>query len=274
VLETELDLPWAGILFHPRATGAHRWPPPEHFFRCRNARGALFLVPEKVSIYNRLLPDRKFVMVPDVSEEAKLPQESELVRELRRRAAGRTVVLQAGSLGAHKGTLQLVETIRRADPRRFFFAIVGEVYWGSFGGKAEALRRFIADPPEHCLVRTGYLEDERELNSIIAASDILFAVYRGFGGSSNTLTKASIYAKPVLVSDSSLMGERVRRYGIGATVASDDPASILAALEALRDRPRSRLEFAAYRRDHSTEALKEALADALASWRQPSGAGA
>jgi hypothetical protein len=132
-----------------------------------------------------------------------------------------------------------------------------------------ALRSFVAAPPENCLVHPAYIEDERELNSIIAAADILYAVYDDFRPSSNTLTKAAMFNKPVMVSDRYLMGERVRRYRTGATVASGTTEEIIAALETLRRTDRSEFGFAAYREDHSVEALKKQLAGLLEFWLRP-----
>src|SRR5579862_2448987 len=169
-LASRLEAPWAGILFDPRCSdeGGGR---PERFFHCRNARGAGFLNPHAIAPYRRRLPSLRFGELPDVTDATVLASDSPLLTRLRSSAGGRQIVLQFGSLSPHKGVMRLVEVIRRADPRRFFFAIIGEFFWGSYGGDEQALRSFVGRPPENCLVHPGYLEDERELNSIIAAAD-------------------------------------------------------------------------------------------------------
>lgn len=265
-LAQHLDAPWAGILFHPRYTGKRNGADLECYFRCPNARGAAFLNPHSVARYNKKLPDLRFGVLPDVTDTSISTQRVELVSRLHARANGRTIVLLIGSLASHKGLIPLIETVRRADPHRFFFAIIGEVFWHTYGEREQELRQFAANPPENCLFQVGYIEDERELNAIIAATDILYAVYTGFRDSSNSLTKAANFEKPLLVSNQYLMGERVELYKIGATVRYGDIDGILAALEMLRDRPRSEFGFAAYRRDHSLEVLKQGLADLVAQW--------
>jgi glycosyltransferase involved in cell wall biosynthesis len=264
-LTRKLNAPWAGILFHPRA-GMDRKKGAERFFWTRNARGAIFLDPRCVTAYGRYFPGLAFASFPDVTDTSVLPLGSELAAQLIARACGRTIVLQLGSISPHKGILDLIAVIRIADPKHFFFAIVGEVIWEAFGVDALELRAFLASPPENCLIRAGYLADERELNSIVEAADILYAVYRDFRGSSNTLTKASFFEKPVLVSDDNLMGDRVRQFRIGETVCFGDVEAIVSKLSILRGRPREQFDFHTYCREHSIEKLKLSLRGLLPRW--------
>jgi hypothetical protein len=264
-LEMHLDAPWAGILFHPRCQVEDKSRGPERYFRCGNARGAAFLDANRVDAYAQMFPRSSFGALPDVTDTCTLPGSSELACRLARRAAGRTIVLQLGSISPHKNIAQLIRVVTHADPDRYFFAIIGEVFWDSFADEA-ALREFFAAPPQNCLCEPIYIDDERELNSIITSADILYAVYTGFRGSSNTLTKAATFEKPVIVSDESVMGERVRRYRLGATVRNGDVTGIISSLEVLRSRPRSDFGFAAYRCDHSEDALQKDLAKLMSRW--------
>jgi glycosyltransferase involved in cell wall biosynthesis len=269
-----LRAPWAGIQFDPRCSGDSGRDRSECIFRCSNARGAAFLNPHSVPSYERTFPALRFGCLPDVTDASILATDSPLVTRLRSAAGGRTIVLQLGTLGPHKGVMQLIDVIRRADPSRFFFALVGEVPWQMFGRDEHELRRFAENPPEHCLVQASYLEDERELNSIVAAADILFAVYKDFRQSSNTLTKAAAFKKPVIVSDGHMMGERVSQYDLGTTVRFGNVDDIISALERLRRQKRDEFGFSAYCRDHSVEALKINLATLLKLWlRAPQAAG-
>jgi hypothetical protein len=68
------------------------------------------------------------------------------------------------------------------------------------------------------------------------------------------------------VSDQYLMGERVRRYDIGAAVKSGNINQIVTALDILRRRKLDEFGFAAYYRDHSVEALKINLEALLNRW--------
>jgi hypothetical protein len=96
-------------------------------------------------------------------------------------------------------------------------------------------------------IHADYLPDETSFNAILAGADIIFAVYRDFYRSSNMLSKAAYFEKPILVSSGCLMGERVARYGIGLAVASNSASEILAGLDATLRIDDLQLKFAAYR---------------------------
>lgn len=264
-LEERLAAPWAGILFHPRYMGS-KGARAEYYFRCRNFRGAAFLNSAHLPIYRRLFPRRTFCEVPDVTDSVLPAEPSELARRLRMRAGGRHIVLLVGTIGMHKCVLELLELIRVSDPTRFFFAVVGAVNWDTFGSHQEKLREFFAAPPENFFVHEGYLPQEADINSVIAASDVIYSVYRDFYNSANILTKASFFEKPIIVSDEYLMGERVKHYRTGLAVPPGDIAAAHAALEQLSGRPTSDFGFAEYSRDHSIQALEDVLAKTVPMW--------
>ncbi|MBL8550630.1 MAG: hypothetical protein JNJ73_11655 [Hyphomonadaceae bacterium] len=261
-----LGVPWAGIRFHPNGSYREKFRA-ERYFLGRYARGAIFLNPQSIPAYRRKFPHLHFASFPDVTDAATLPAPSPFVTDARRRASGRKMVLQLGTLSPHKGVFDLIALIKRADPKRFFFVIAGEVFWSHYGDREQELRDFLESPPENVLVRIGYLEDERELNTLIEACDCLYAVYKqDFYNSSNTMTKASVFERPVLVSEKFLMGERVDRYRIGEVVRPGDVGDALFWLEEMAARPHERFGFEAFRRNHSIEALNAALPAALERW--------
>lgn len=262
-LEHGLAKPWTGILFHPRGMHGSKSVGAERYLHCRNVLGVAFLNPHAVAPYARLFPPLQFVELPDITDDTLTPSMPTLSKRVRERAANRTIVLLTGSLSVHKGVMPLIDVIRAANPREFFFAIVGEIFWDTFGAHQRELRSFVANPPENCLIFPGYQPDERQLNAVIETADILYAVYRDQRDSSNTLTKAAIFEKPIVVSGAHLMGERVRQYSLGWAVENDTADEILAALQTIRTTKGTRYGFAAYRRDHSLEKLKEGLRELL-----------
>jgi hypothetical protein len=52
--------------------------------------------------------------------------------------------------------------------------------------------------------------DEAQFNSLVYICDILFAAYNNFPNSSNILTKAAIFQRPVVVSNNFCMEKRVK----------------------------------------------------------------
>ena len=63
-----------------------------------------------------------------------------------------------------------------------------------------------------------WLDTECELNDVISQCDLLFAAYEDFPNSSNILSKAARFRKPVIVRDGYLMAERVREFRMGEVI--------------------------------------------------------
>jgi hypothetical protein len=264
VMNRRETLPWSGILFHPAAKvpGARV----ENAFASPAFRGAVFLVPAAMGPYAAALPDRRFVLAPDIAD-LRLPERPpSLALEIGRRAGERTVVLLIGTIGPHKGAMRLVRTVAKADPERYFFALVGRVHWSHFGEDEEALRAFYDDPPENVLVSDDYIADEPDYNAVVMAASIVFAAYSGFDSSSNSLAKAAGFRRPILVTTGTLMAQRVEEFDIGAVVDPEEPDAILDALGTLRSRTPESFGFEAFDRAHCIDALRGALSRGLEGW--------
>lgn len=122
-----------------------------------------------------------------------------------------------------------------------------------------ALRKVLSRPPENLYIQPKYLADERTFNEIISISDVIFAVYRDFGRSSNMLSKAAYFEKPILVSKSCLMGDRVEQYRIGYAVPQDDTLAMYQALCNLGKIENLGTHFKSYRSDFSEEIMQQKL---------------
>lgn len=257
--------PWTGILFHPRLV---KLPNPgiERYFRSRNARGSIFLVPTAVDIYANIAPRQTFALVPDVADLEVATELPRIAQEIRGRAQGRKIILQVGTIAPHKGIMTLLDVIALADTKRFFFALVGEVHWRTFGEDEKRLRAFYEQPPQNVYVHEGYLQEERDYNALIATGDAIYAVYSGFNSSSNSLTKAAGLQRPIVVAKNTLMGDRVLASGIGLAASEGDASDILRTLNSLVTSSSGSFDFQHYANDHSVEKLKSVLAKALPRW--------
>jgi hypothetical protein len=244
------SLPWVGIRFVPSEHAQEAWYALTAFV------GMFFLDEDVCRCYRQKFPALQFEYLPDVTEAALPVMPSALVMEIRRRAAGRTIVFLGGSIGGQKNLARWFEVIERADPAKWFFVQLGEIHRGTLTVEdLVALERVQASMPENLLLQEGYLPDERAFNEVIATSDVIFAVYRNFRISSNMPGKAAHFCKPILVSDRYLMGQRVLQYGIGCAVDEDDADAMLAGMEVITARPVPEKNFAHYMADFSIECL-------------------
>jgi hypothetical protein len=250
-------IPWGGIRFVPSTL-----PPDEAYYQLSSLAGMCFLDEQVQQGYAAQLPNKCFEFLPDVTD-ASLPAEaSDFALDLKRRAASRKIVFLGGTIGSNKNLSQWFALIAQANPAEWFFVQLGEVHEQNLAADdLSAYQHALAAAPENVFIYPQYLPDERTFNEVIALSDILFAVYRKFGISSNMPGKAAAFEKPILVADGYLMGGRVNKYQIGLTVPEDDAAKMLHALTVLAQPLAERAialpeHFAAYRQAFSHEALK------------------
>jgi glycosyltransferase involved in cell wall biosynthesis len=219
-----------------------------------------FLDEHAVSAYSAADPDRTFAFLPDVTNTNLPAMTPALVMEIQRRAAGRNVVLMCGSIEGRKNVGAFCQLALKADPARWFFAMVGQAHPHTFSQQDQnALKHFIDAHEGNTFYSDTFFRDERDMNAVIQASDILFAAYKNFTISSNMLGKTAHFTKPILVSDGFLMGDRVRRYGIGMVVDQDDVQDMLGALERLAKNPVAPEHFAMYRAEFSEQTAGDSL---------------
>ena len=223
-------------------------------------RGTCFLDESLLKHYQAQWPDKQFEYLPDVTETSLPAQPSPLAQSIKQQAAGRKIVFMGGSIGKQKNLVQWVRLIQRADSAKWFFVQIGRLNKNNLTSEdKKALASIQAVAPSNLFAQDAYLADERIFNEIIALADVVFAVYKDFYRSSNMLSKAAYFEKPILVANQCLMGERVARYGIGLAVEPNDSDAIHQALIAISQLQNLSAQFAAYRQDFNQQALQNRL---------------
>ena len=109
---------------------------------------------------------------------------------------------------------------------------------------------------------------EQQFNAVVQICDVLYAAYENFQTSSNLLTKAALFEKPIIASDDYCIGERVRNYQLGYTVKESDVMGCVLILQRLhQESSRGCLsikpDFEGYRQKHSLAQLRTALQTSL-----------
>lgn len=264
-------IPWVGLCITPeyeKRQGIQSQSPlpllhdRPAYYSLSTYRGTCFLEEAAVDAYRNVFSNKQFAFLPDITETERLSEPNALVLEIKRRAAGRRIVFMGGSIGKQKNLSKWIALIFNVDPTQWYFVQVGRISLNNLTVEdTQALARVKQQPPENLYVHADYLPDETSFNAIIAASDVIFAVYRDFYRSSNMLSKAAYFEKPILVADQCLMGDRVIRYGIGLAVRSnslqDMQAGLVAAVQ-LQELPR---KFASYRADFNRVEFGRRLID-------------
>jgi glycosyltransferase involved in cell wall biosynthesis len=206
------------------------------------------------------------VVFPDITDESWQPDHP-LEQRFRRQAGTDKLVVCIGHLRPDKGVGTLAQVALRPDAGGLAFGFAGEVDWWMNAKNRAYLEQALVLAPRamfhFCKVPEGL-----PYNAILRSCDVIFAAYSNFPNSSNSLTKAAIFEKPIIVSEGHLMARRVRDYRMGEVVPQDDPAATLAAIRRITDdypawlaarQPR----WQEYRELHSHEALTRAFSRLL-----------
>ncbi len=199
----------------------------------------------------------RICVLPDFADLSQPDAHYPLTAELKRKAGRRKVISLLGSIGERKGIRLLLDVMAQLPADEYFFLVAGKSWLTG------ELLRAVQDAGatrNNCLFSLERIPDEACFNALVAASDVLFAVYRRFTGSSNLLTKAAAFARPIVVSRGECMGKRVERYGIGLSVPETDAAACRQAIVRLcREGAPCPDGFRAYAGEHSLERLRQEL---------------
>ena len=266
-----LGRPWSGLYLHAyavhsperRAPGVQKAWPIWRLFARPGLRGLLML-DESASARVAERVGRPVALAPDLTDETAAPNHPLGVRT-RRFAAGAPLAGLLGHLVPSKGAATLARVALREDARDIAFAFAGEPHWGMFSAEEAALlRRAMAEAPT-ALFHLARLPDEAAYNAVFASCDVICAAYRDFPHSSNTLTKAAVFERPLVVGEGHVMASRVREYRMGEIVPVGDEAALLAAVRRIVSDPAgwraaTHPRWSEYRALHSAARLDDVLA--------------
>lgn len=271
---------WAGLYLHARsfrmpgcpAPYTGKLPCPEKIFSSPLLRAAAVLDEAAVEPLQKITGGKPVLVFPDVTAQELPPNglENGLAQKIKAFAEGRPVVSLVGHLQWTKGFDIFMEAAAHPLMKEVFFFLGGDVTWGeiSMAERARLTRAFEALP--NVYAHMSRIHDESSLNAVVATSDVVVAAYRNFPNSSNVLTKAAVFERPIVVSDGYLMAERVRRYGLGEVIPEGDAGALVAALRRMlqpgyHEHLRGRAKWQDYREAHSLTKLNTAFAELVAS---------
>jgi glycosyltransferase involved in cell wall biosynthesis len=244
-------------------------PCPARIFRAAKLH-ALAVLDEGVTAAAEKLCGRPVVVFPDLTDEGVAKEQAGLLAKIKTFAAGAPVVAALGHMQHTKGVVTLARLAMDPANRDWCFAFVGEAQWGLFKPEDRALIAGLADRCPNVFAHFESVPDGENFNSAVQAADVIFAGYLNFPNSSNILTKAAVFRKPLIVSDGYVMAERVRKYALGEVVPEGDVAATGRAIrEILQDKntwlARRKPRWEEYHAQHSYARLKDSFSKLLES---------
>lgn len=283
VPELVLKRPWCGLYLRNHHHGGRVTPAGflrllakgDAILRSRNCLGVGVLDERFIPAMERFT-GKHVSAYPDVTEGGLPAQETTLAAEIRRKAAGRTIVGIIG-LERRKGFLSLlrVSEIARRAGSPLYFACAGVYHPGEYTGSERAEIDALAAGAAsgaidnlHFDPAAGRIAGEPDFNSLFATFGVAWAAYENFQGSSGTLSKAALFEIPCIASAGECIGRRVEHYRMGVTVPQ---GSVTQAHEAIlrlaagtgADGTPLKPDFGAYRNDHSLARLDRILSGLL-----------
>lgn len=227
---------------------------------------AIFNINEPVSIQPLTSFKFKSFWLPDATDTSLPKFESKLAQDILQKARGRNILFLGGAIGGTKNLSLWAELICISNPECWFFVLVGKIDFQTLSSAdLSGLEQLRLNNPDNVYFCDTYLDDESIFNELISISTVVWGVYRDFDRSSNILTKAALFSKPIVVSKSYLMGQRVIQYKIGYAVSESNVLDVLNAINLLITNPIHENNFKNYAAVYSKEALAVKLDQSLMS---------
>lgn len=213
----------------------------------------------------RLATGKKTHFLPETTSVEVADPAPDLVERIENAKKGRIVVGILGAISPRKGIDLLTDMLKKQNTKNFLFVLAGPCTPSDFSPSVADFLQNEVSNHSNVIYSPNTIPSEADFNAIIQVCDILYCAYKGHIHSSNVISKAAAFRKPVIVSDGELMAKRIREHGLGVVLRE---RSSEACLEALRDfaDPGFMEAFcessnsALYMEEHSFESLQQVMA--------------
>lgn len=170
------------------------------------------------------------ITIPDIIDDSSPNHNFAPRREIIERAKGRKIISLLGSVSKRKGLLTLLKVVPFLQ-KHFFFLIAGKLDVHSFNiSDIPYIKETIKHYSDDIHFYDERIPTESDFNALIEISDVIFAAYQNFYTSSNLVSKAAFFKKPIIVSKGFLMEEVVNRYQLGLAVESNSNTELVNSL--------------------------------------------
>jgi hypothetical protein len=145
-----------------------------------------------------------------------------------------------------KGYLKLLEIAARKQVKNWFFLVAGKIVHDELNGhEAGLVRNALEGRYSNVAVADQHLPTAL-LNTHIEQADAVFLGYEQWTRSSNLMTRASLYQKPIFSCPHGILAHRVRRDKLGMVLPDLDVRTIQSVLATTRTEELRQIRLAAH----------------------------
>ncbi len=273
-----LGRPWAGLYFRNHHFETHgskliSFAKGDRGLKSAHCR-AVGVLDDRFSEHMRERSGQTIIPFPDITDETDPTELSPFAQQLIRQANGRKIIGMI-SLEQRKGFITMLRIAEAVAGREDWYFVAAGTYCPDTCSPEE---RSFVERIDRLANREGKLDnvhlqlpgeriaDGAEYNSLIKSFDLIYAAYEGFRGSSNALTKAAVFEKPVLATRGECVGDRVEHFGLGLTIDEGDATAGESAIRQIlagTEIPQPR--FDDYRSLHNRDQLDRVFAEIVAT---------
>lgn len=253
LLNLLLPVCWSGLLVQSMLPVYKNYQPDvRRSLRSKNCTGLGVL--NEYSVRELLSFQNNVIVFPDFADLSAPDTDYDLLKILREKANGRKIVSLLGSIHPRKGVDLFLRSCELLPQNEYFFLIAGKPSLSPI--HMQKITAFEKAHP-NTLFSLERIPDEACFNALVTESDLIFAVYTNFTGSSNLLTKSAAFQKPVVVGSGICMRRRVEEHQTGISIPSGDESACVAAIEKLcKGEAIASSRFSEYAEEHRTDRLK------------------
>ena len=269
---------WSGLLFQPLLRREIKFSKfrfgflnPFFLLKSSYCKGFAVLDEGIIEKLQNKLPNKQIIAFPDFTDESPLDTSYSVVHEVRESAKEKVIIGLLGSLNKRKGLLTMLRVSQEIAHQGYFFLFAGKLDSPSFSeDELKYIESIVSSNPSNCFFYFERIPDENKFNTLINECNVLFVAYENFPNSSNLLTKAAIFKKPVISGKRFCIGERVKKYNLGFTISEGNVPECINVLESIyeelsTDFLSNKSYFEEYGQVNSVERLKKSFQTLLES---------
>ena len=207
---------FSGLFLSPRNSGRYFQLDRRNILRSKYCDSIAVL--DEFCIDTMKVYQSNVVLFPDFADSSAPDKHYEVANSILEKAQGRKIISILGAMSFRKGIYTFVEAAKRMPSDSYYFVMAGKTYMSS-----EELR-YVLDNFSHrinCFYYGENIPTEADFNRLIEISDVIYAAYVDFSQSSNMFAKASLFAKPLIVSKGYYMEEVIKKYSLGVAIRQD-----------------------------------------------------